>query len=113
MAGDLFPVQVLLPSGEIKTFLCVEDAIEVIDETGGSETACVIRRQLDEQLMEIRELAQECGGYQKEREQKYRNGILNDIREAAVAVLDILDAPCLNRAMIRKRVEAILEMIDT
>ena len=113
MAGDLYPVQVLLPSGEIRTFLCLEDVIEVIDETGGIETACVIRQQLNEQSEEIGELTAECEEYRKdwEQEQEDKTTLLNDLLEEAEAVRELLDAPRLNREKIREHVNEILELV--
>ena len=112
MQSDLFPVQVLLPSGEIRTFLCVEDVIEVVDETGGCETAALIRQQLADQAEEMED---EIKDYRKdwEQEQEDRDRILNDLREEAEAIRGILDAPRPNRKLIREHVDAILELIDT
>ena len=114
MQSDLFPVQVLLPSGEIRTFLCVEDVIEVVDETGGCETAALIRQQLADQAEEMEELEDEIKDYRKdwEQEQEDRDRLLNDLREEAEAIREILDAPRLNRKLIREHVDAILELID-
>ena len=111
MQSDLFPVQVLLPSGEIRTFLCVEDVIEVVDETGGCETAALIRQQLADQAEEMEELEDEIKDW--EQEQEDRDRLLNDLREEAEAIRGILDAPRLNRKLIREHVDAILELIDT
>ena len=111
MQSDLFPVQVLLPSGEIRTFLCVEDVIEVVDETGGCETAALIRQQLADQAEEMEELEDEIKDW--EQEQEDRDRLLNDLREEAEAIRVILDAPRLNRKLIREHVDAILELIDT
>ena len=110
MQSDLFPVQVLLPSGEIRTFLCVEDVIEVVDETGGCETAALIRQQLADQAEEMEELEDEIKDW--EQEQKERDRLLKDLREEAEALREILDAPRLNRKLIREHVDAILELID-
>ena len=111
--NDLFPVQVLLPSGEIRTFLCVEDVIEVVDETGGCETAALIRKQLADQADEMEELEDEIKDYQKdwEQEQEDKTMLLNDLMEQAEAIQNVLDAPRLNRKAIQEHITEIMDLI--
>lgn len=101
-----------LKDGKIITPLDIRDVLEAVEEYAGSE----VRAFLEENISELKELEAELEKAEKEHDEEieqlndHQRSVLNDIKEEAEAIEDLLDAERLDRKKLKKAVNKIWGM---
>lgn len=106
------PQVMKLKDDRIETVFDLEDALDLVSRYGG----CELRHYLEENLTDTAELEKELEELEKDHEQElerqgdHHRALLNDIKEEAEALEDLLEADRLDRKKLKKAADNIWRM---
>lgn len=106
------PYVMKLRDGSLETVFGLRDALELVGRYGGWE----LQHYLEENISDAKELEKELDALDKEREEElerqgdHQRALLNDIKEEAEALADLLEADRLDRKKLRKAADNIWRM---
>lgn len=109
---NVLPYVIKMKDDRLVTPFGIRDALDVVEEYAGNE----VRRYLEENISDAKELEAELEALEKEQEEElerqgdHQRALLNDIKEEAETLTELLGADRLDRKKLRKAADNIWRM---
>lgn len=104
---------IVCKDGKTELIFDRRDIADLIERYGGYELRCAVEEYLDDCEEELSEYKEACEDTEKEMDRlmDHQHSLLNDIKDEAEALSELLDAERLNREKLRKAANNIYRLV--